>query len=231
MIQPTVSNKSGYFFFVMSCTFPIVTIIGFRPSYLAMNAGEFPIHWLAHVHGAIMSSWLLIYMIQGLLAARNKMQYHKQLGLASVGIGILALISMIAVSARALIGYHPELESFLFDVLLVQIYGLTTFGIFFIWGIRARKNPDHHKRLMYLATVVLLQAAIDRIPALRPIMSPFIWLDLFLIPLFAYDLFKAKRIHKISIIGLIVYVVMQITVHYTWGSPAWHRFWYGLLHL
>jgi hypothetical protein len=42
------------------------------------------------------------------------------------------------------------------------LYGISIFGLFFTSGILARKNAAVHKRLLFFATLVLMQAAIDR---------------------------------------------------------------------
>ena len=138
-----------------------------------------------------MTSWLLVFITQTLLAATGHLKFHRRLGLLSVMLGILIWISMWIVSARALIGYNPPVDNFLFDVLLVQFYGIALFGLFFTWGILVRKNAAAHKRLLFLATLVLIQAGIDRIhwlPDLHLVLSSnFIYMDALLFTLFIYD--------------------------------------------
>lgn len=145
----TQSRKARYFFVVMAFLFLTIAVVGFAPSYRDMYAGVFPIHWFAHVHGALMTSWLLIFITQTLLSATGSLKFHRQLGLFSVVLGVLIWISMWIVSARALIGYNPPVDNFLFDVLLVQFYGIALFGLFFTWGILVRKNAAAHKRLLF----------------------------------------------------------------------------------
>lgn len=222
-------RRANIFFVGYALLFPVIALLGFLPSYTAMNAGQFEIHWLAHVHGAMMSAWLLVYLAQAVLAAVGNFRYHKKLGLFAVGLGVLIWISMGAVSARALIGNPTPIDSFLFDILLVQLYIMQVFGIFFTWGILVRKKAEEHKRLLFLATLVLMQAALDRIPFLQAGVLAFIALDVLLLPLFIYDWFKSRRIHKITWIGLFVYITSQVLVYKTFGSPAWHDFWFTLV--
>jgi hypothetical protein len=221
-VQPRISKKTGthqpgkgkFFFVGMALLFPVITVIGFLPSYTAMNAGQFSIHWLAHVHGAMMAAWLLVYIAQAMLAAIGNFRFHKKLGLFSVGLGVLIWISMGVVSARALIGNPTPVDSFLFDILLVQLYIMQVFGIFFAWGILA---------------LVLMQAGLDRIPFLQSGVLAFIAMDILLLPLFIYDWITLKRIHKITWVGLIVYTSAQFLVFECFGSPAWHNFWFNLV--
>ena len=228
-------RPARYFFAVMAFLFLIISVVGFVPSYQAMYAGtrKFPIHWLAHVHGAFMTTWLLVFITQTLLAAKGHLKFHRQLGLLSVGLGVLIWISMWVVSVRALIGYNPPVGHFLFDVLIVQFYGIVLFGLFFTWGILERKNATAHKRLLFLATLVLMQAGIDRmhwLPGLHmALYTRFFYLDALLIPLFIYDWFILKRIHKVTWTGTLIYIVSQVTVVMAWGSLAWHNFWFNLM--
>src|SRR5689334_21611950 len=83
------ARRANIFFVVYGLLFPVIAFIGFFPSYTAMNAGQFEIHWLAHVHGAMMSAWLLVYLTQAVLAAVGNLRYHKKLGLLAVGLGVL----------------------------------------------------------------------------------------------------------------------------------------------
>ncbi|WP_426671504.1 hypothetical protein ACPPVU_09725 [Mucilaginibacter sp. McL0603] len=229
------SRKARYFFVGMAILFPVIAVIGFTPSYQAMNAGTLTPHWVVHIHGALMTSWLLVFLAQAILAANGNFKFHRKLGLLSVVLGVLVWLAMATVSAHALIANHPPKEDFLFDLLLMEFYAMSSFGLFFTWGIFVRKKDSAaHKRLLMLATLVLLQAAVDRIHWL-PLLGIgypyvfFLYLDTLLIPLFIYDFFSLRRIHKITLIGSGVIIMLQLSVSLIWGSPAWHQFWFNRL--
>ncbi|MDB5276417.1 MAG: hypothetical protein JWR61_1372 [Ferruginibacter sp.] len=222
-------QKGRYFFVTMAGLFPVIALAGFIPSYVAMRAGEFNIHWSAHVHGVLMLGWLIVYIMQSWLALKGNFKFHRALGLYAVVLGIIIWCSMGIASAHALIGNAVPADSFLFDILLVQLYIMQVFGFFFTWGILVRKNAEAHKRLLFLATLVLTQAAIDRMPWLQAGSRAFICLDLMLIPLFIYDWITLKRIHPVTWVGLLVYVAAQVAVIVTFGSTAWHTFWFNLV--
>lgn len=220
-----------YFFVVMACLFPIVAVLGFTPSYLAVHSGQAQLHWFAHVHGAIMSTWLIVFITQTTLAAKGNFKFHRQLGFFSIGLGVLVWLCMGVASIRARIAYPSTVEDMGWDILLIEMSAMNLFGLFFVSGILLRKKTDAHKRLLFLATAVLLQAAIDRIrflPGLQ--VAPFvrfIYLDALIVPLLVYDLITSKRIHKFTMIGGITVLVVQFAVAMTWGSPAWHQFWFN----
>jgi hypothetical protein len=234
-ILTTSYRPARYFFVVMAFLFLIISFVGFVPSYQAMYNGtrKFPIHWLAHVHGALMTGWLLVFITQTILVAKDHLKFHRQLGLFSVGLGVLIWISMWVASARALIGFNPQVGHFLFDVLMIQCYGIVLFGLFFSWGILERKHGAAHKRLLFLSTLVLMQAGIDRmhwLPGLHTALYiRFFYLDALLILLFIYDWFILKHIHKVTWIGSLLYIVSQVIVTMAWGSRAWHNFWFNLM--
>lgn len=234
-ITTPLHRHARYFFVIVSFLFLIISIVGFVPSYQAMYNGtrKFPIHWFAHVHGALMTMWLLVFITQAILAAKGHLKFHRQLGLFSVGLGILIWISMWVASARALIGFNPQVGHFLFDVLIIQFYSIVLFGLFFPWGIVERKHGATHKRLLFLSTLSLMQAGIDRmhwLPGLHTALYVrFFYLDALLILLFIYDWITLKRIHEVTWIGTLLYGVSQATVTLVWGSPAWHNFWFNLI--
>jgi hypothetical protein len=77
---------------------------------------------------------------------------------------------------------------------------------------RTRFNPASHKRLILIATITLLGAAINRWPfeiILRePILINLID-DAFLLPLIAYDLWSMRKVHRATIWGGLFLIVMQ----------------------
>lgn len=231
------ARKARYFFVAMAVLFPVVVFFGFFPSFLSMNEGTLEIHWLTHIHSAVMTSWILLYLTQTILAATGNLKIHRRLGLISVILGVLVFIVMGVVSFHIVIVNHPPQGSFLFDLLLIDFFEMLGFALFFTWGMLVRKkNPGAHKRLLTLATFTLLMAAVDRIqqkyslPSLgleSPAFS-FIYLNILLIPFFLYDLFTLRRIHKITLFGTAIVILLQVAVSKASGSPSWHKFWFEL---
>jgi len=222
-----------YFFVAMGSLFPVLAVIGFTPDYQAISSGGVEVFWFLHVHGAIMVSWLVIFLVQAVLAANGNLKFHRKLGLISVVLGVLVLLSIGIATVHAKIAYSPPLgDDDAWGILSLQLYGFLLFGLLFTWGILVRKNAAAHKRLLLLATLILMQAAVDRIrflPALHAaLFIRFIYLDALLIPLFIYDLLILKHIHKITMIGIACIVFLQFSVTMVWGSPAWNKLAYSL---
>jgi hypothetical protein len=212
----------------MACLFPILVVIGFTPDY---QAGAINAYWFLHVHGAIMTLWILVFLAQAVLAAKGNLKFHRKLGLISAALGVLVFVSIAIATIHAKIAYSPPVgDNDAWGILAQQLYGLVLFGLFFTWGITVRKNAAPHKRLLLIATIVLVQAAVDRIRFLpQPALYVrFIYLDILLIPLFIYDIFTIRRIHKITMIGTVWIVIFQFAVTMAWGSPAWNKFAFSL---
>ncbi|MEO6721553.1 MAG: hypothetical protein ABIN67_14385 [Ferruginibacter sp.] len=216
-----------WFFVGMAIVFPIIAGLGFVPDYIMMSSGAFHAHWFAHLHGAVMTLWLLVFLAQAILAAKGNLNYHRTLGLVAVALGILVWLSTVAADVRSRLANSPPEPDDSWDILLIGLFGSILFALFFGWGMFARKNAAVHKRLLLLATIVILQAAIDRIrflPGLNvAVYVRFIYLDLLLVPLVIYDLLTLKRVHKITLIGAACFILLQTAVSVAAGTPAWHK--------
>jgi hypothetical protein len=214
----------------------MVALAGFVPIYRAYFEGTRDIHWFSHVHGGLMSAWLLLYLTQTILAARGSLRLHRTLGLAGVALGAVIWLSMCIASVRVRVALDPPVDSFLWDVLLRELVLIVIFPLFFVAAIAARHDPATHKRFMTLATLVLLQAAIDRLPVLATLVGySLAFLALYplclyalLAPLIAFDLATRRRLHRATIIGIGVTLLGNAVAFGLTGQPAWHELAHGL---
>jgi len=223
-----------YFFVGMACLFPVIVLLGFGREFQEIGTGKIKPHWVVHVHGAVMSGWILVFLAQAILAMKGNFKFHRELGMFAAALGVLVWVAMGVTSLHMIIANHPPEGYWFFDLLVAIFYLMACFGLFFTWGILVRKkDPAAHKRLLLLATLVTLQSAVDRIHWLPTfgISYPFIYfmyLDLMLIPLFVYDSMTLRRIHRVTWFGSAFIIVAQLGVWSLWGSPVWHKFWYHL---
>jgi hypothetical protein len=232
--NPTQAKSSPvkYFFVWMASTFIVLTLLGFGFDYLILSSqGGQKVHWFTKIHGLIMGSWLLLMLTQTILAAKGNFKFHQQLGFISIGLATLVWLTMFIVSIRPIIANSPPIfaQDGSWDILLINFYQISLFGLFFIWGILVRKKAAMHKRLLYFTTLILIQASVDRIiflPGLHDqIFGRFVYLDVLLIvPLFIYDFVTTKQFHKITITGAVIIIVMQAAITMAWGTPAWNKF-------
>ena len=236
---PMVTSRGHwrYFFVWLGVLYAVVAILGFAPIYRRYFNGAAQIHWSAHLHGALMSGWLLLYITQGLLAASGSLGTHRRLGAFGIALGVLIWLSMCIAPVRVRLALSPPPNHPLWGVFALEMAILMLFTIFFAWGISRRRDPETHKRLMTLATAVLLQAAIDRNPWLRMLAGysgtlVFVFptsLLALIAPLVVFDRVTLKRVHPVTLIGIVMVVIAHVVVFQLRRIPAWREFAYGLV--
>ena len=206
-----------------------IALFAFVPEYLASAHGRFPIAWVLHVHGAIMASWVAIYLVQAYLGATRRIGQHRAFGNVGIAIGGLAWVSMLFVEWRSLIVHPPPADIRAYDWLLPGPYVYLTFPVFLALGYRTRRRPDWHKRFLTFALFLSLQAAIQRflwIPADHGYWPFAAVLDFsLLVPLAWYDLKDRKgNLHPATVRGTILLLAAQMTLFLLWGTPLWRNF-------
>jgi hypothetical protein len=197
----------------MSLAFALSVFIGFAPTYFLKGYFGGPsLTPLVHFHGLVFSGWILLLVIQTALVAGRRVDLHRRLGV--VGVVLAAMIPIVALtaaiaSARRNFAANP-VEALTFLVLPfgdVLVF-LTLAGAAFYY----RRRPETHKRLMLLATIGILDAAVARWP-LEVIQTSsfafFVVTDLFLLPGVIYDLAARRRVHRAYVWGGLLILISQ----------------------
>ena len=168
----------------MAGLFIVTVLVGFIPDSMekisAIAAGQRPpFPFVLHVHAVLMSAWLLLLLAQTFLAATGRIGFHKQLGMASIVLAPLMVITGIvlvpamfhqnwAMMQNVPAGADPGVieigRKFLSSLVAAQLAVGVLFAVFVSWALAVRKTDSGmHKRLMILVTVLPLPTAIDRI--------------------------------------------------------------------
>jgi len=108
--------------------------------------------------------------------------------------------------------------------LAIPLFDMVVFAALVTAGIRARRDPQTHKRLMLLATIGILAAAIARWPLAIMQTGPIAFFginDLFLLPLLAFDLATRGRVHRATLVGALVILISQPLRLAISGTGAW----------
>jgi hypothetical protein len=97
-------------------------------------------------------------------------------------------------------------------VLIGDTLTLGIFGGLVLWAFLARRDAATHKRLMLLATCIILGPAISRWPFhfVENPMGFFIALDSFVLLLVLYDLWKLRSLHRATIWGVLLTAAWQL---------------------
>lgn len=212
-------RRRGWFFVGMAVAAAVTVFLGFaRTYYLKGVFPTPPFPLLFHVHGALFTAWMLLLVLQVSLAASRRIALHRRVGL----IGGLLVAPMLVTGSMAAIAAargqgpisaavargeltrvgpgFPPLEG-----MVVPLTTMLLFGVFAGAGLSYRKRPDVHKRLMLLATIAILPAAIGRAMArLLGIANPALFFGatgLFVLAIVIYDRRSLVRVHPVTLWG------------------------------
>jgi len=120
---------------------------------------------LAHLHGLLMTGWILLFTIQAGLIRSGRVAVHRRLGVFGAALApAIVIIGSLTVAA----GIHrrfPGVGLTRSARIFVEFDGLSlwTFGALVLAAVLLRSRSDVHKRLMLCATVALLPPAVGRI--------------------------------------------------------------------
>lgn len=228
----------------MAGLFIVTILVGFIPDSIgvlaSVKAGQRPpLPLIVHAHAILMASWALLLLVQTTFMATGRSAQHKKLGLIAVALLPLLVAAMIGVTKEvwSLVASLPAgamppeaLSAIKLDVtntLLEQIRTIVLFPGLIVWAlVMRRKDPETHKRLMILATLLPLPAAIDRMtwmPATIPDNPASIHLYslLWLLPVLIYDIARRGRVHRAYVIGIALNLPFIAVSHLLWSSPWW----------
>src|SRR6185437_2661079 len=188
-----------HFHAFMAWLFVIVAVTGFAPRSFAIFTGKMALPPLVvHLHAAVMASCVVLLAIQATLSLTGRMGQHRKCGLASLVVAPLVLTVLIAVTVvRQNDAAGTPGGPIVNNILFLQIRSILMFPTFFIWGLLTRRtDPQMHKRMMLLATLMLLDAAIARMSWLpynefpRHYLAVHLYLLLLLVPALLHDLLR-----------------------------------------
>ena len=116
--------------------------------------------------------------------------------------------------------------------LAIPLLGLVPYVVFVILAYVRRRDAQAHKRLMVLAALSIISAAVIRWPIGAMFMpSPvpgYAVYDLasiaFLLPLVAWDLATLRRLHPVTLMGGLLLVVMAPLIVFVSQTGWWYAF-------
>lgn len=217
------------YFSGMAILLCVIVVIGFSPTYYAAGMLRAPLPSpILHIHGAVFTLWMLVYLAQSALVSARRVAWHRALGTFAfllppimIVLGVIAAIDALKRGVR--IGDLDPAVS-----LAIPLIGIATFTpvIFFAW--RDRRRPDSHKRLVVLATIGLADAALGRFPwasmGLSPAAGAVIGLAIVLAFPLAYDIYSLRRIHRSTMWAAPLIFVAGAFAVPIGMTPAWHAF-------
>ena len=232
-MSPLRTFVNRYFYFAMSLLIAIIVVSGFR---LTIDGNllhpPIPRPLILWFHAAAFSGWVAFFFFQSALVRTHNVKWHRffgwfgaALGTVMVPLGITTSIIMGRFDTYA--EHLPGADAFL----IVPFYDMVAFGLFFGLAVLWRKKPELHRRLLFIATCCLLDAAFGRFEYIYNHGLLFWCLDGVILLGVLRDLYVNRRIHKVYLYALPPLVVVQAFVTYTWlhTSPWWVHIGHGIL--
>ncbi len=221
------------FYSGMAVVMALTVFVGFAPTfYLRLFSGS-PITVtgaaltpLTYLHGALFTAWLLLFLAQTSLVAARRLDLHRRLGVAGVvmAAGMVVVGSMTAIAAAARGSAPPGADPLAF--LAIPLGDMAVFALLVAAAVWLRRNKEAHKRLMLLAYISLLAAAVARWPGVLPL-GPLVFFaltDLFIVAGVVFDLATRRRVHAAYLSGGLLLVISQPARLALSGTDTWRAF-------
>jgi hypothetical protein len=207
----------------------LIILAGFaRTYYLKAYFGDPALPGLlVHMHGIVMTSWVVLFVTQVSLVAARRTRVHQRLGVLGAVLAALVLLvgtlTAIAAAARGATPGPPALQ-----FLVIPLGDLLVFALLVGTALYFRRRLDLHKRLMLLAAVNLLTPAIARIPFhFIETGGPLVFFgltDLCVLACVVFDSIRHRRLHPAFLWGTILIVASQPLRLMLAGTDIWMRF-------
>jgi hypothetical protein len=237
------ATRSSYFFWMSALLFAFL-LIGFSPTlYLRELFPVEPIPGYLYVHGTVLTSWFLWLLLQTSLVRKGNTAAHRRMGVIGASIGAAAVVAgpmaTIGVVARLrAAGLDWDTDMSALPFLGVEGVPMLNFASQVVWGnfvsiavfagmlaaaVLLRRNPQAHKRLMLLGSIVIVGPALARIsrwPIFGGEDSGFIPIMTFalVISVVVYDFVATRRLHRATWIGVAVIIVGAVAQQVIAGS-------------
>jgi hypothetical protein len=227
--RPVNRTVERVFYSSMAILLCICVFIGFSPTYFQAGIMRAPLPSpILHIHGAVFTLWMLLFVVQAALISARRVKWHRSLGTVAfclppvmIVLGVIAAIDALHRGVR--IGpLPPEVSA------AIPLVGIVGFTIVISASWRARRRPDAHKRLILIATSGLVAAAFGRFPwsriGLPPAAGAVTGLGVLLLILITYELVTIRRVHR-STMWAAPLVFLSVALAVPIGmTPAWHAF-------
>jgi FtsH-binding integral membrane protein len=216
------------FFSAMALLLLGSVFLGFAHSYYLAGVFRAPLpSAIIHVHGALFSSWILFLLAQTTLVAAGRTDIHRRIGMAGFLLACLMVIVGVWAGTNALARNFapPGVDAKTFYV--IPITDMLVFAVLVFFAYLARFDSAAHKRIIIIATVALMIAAIARWPFPLLLGNPLAAAPvsyLFLLMLMAYDLWSTHKIHRATIWASAFLIFVQQVRFPIAQTAAWHAF-------
>jgi len=221
-----------YFYFAMSFLIAGLVVWGFSHTVDAnLFHAAVPRPLLLWIHGAAFSAWVVFYILQSALVRTRNVRVHRSLGWFGLALG--ACMVLLGFTIAVIMGHFDiytlhlpmaDTEAFL----AIPFYDMLAFGTLLGLAIYWRRKPELHRRLLFLATCSLLDAAFGRVDYIFNNHIFFVFVDSVIALGIVRDLLVNRTIHPVYRYALPVLVVAQTVTTLLWSHPP--QSWLSVTH-
>jgi hypothetical protein len=218
------------FYLLLSIGLAAFFVTGFsRTYYLRVFTQPLPLTTLLHVHAAVFSVWLVLFVTQAWLVAAHRTDLHRKLGIASAIFAAVVFVVGVLSVFQTTISTHVSPSGLAppqFSIIGFTSIGL--FGAFIALGVAYRKRPALHRRFMVLGMIASLSPATARVLRLlhvqdyRDALIP-LCAAVFVAACLVYDWRKYRLVHPVYVIGGFViaasWPLRNMVGHSDWYFP------------
>jgi hypothetical protein len=219
------------FYAAMSVAILAIVVVGFARSFFLRSlfpGWPSPHEPIFYVHGSVFAAWFVLLVAQSSLIAAGRNSLHRTLGM----LGACLAVAMVVLGVRAALVAAARPTGFVgipvppLQFLAIPLADMVVFPVFVALAIAKRQRPQAHKRLMLLASIAMLPAAVARMPGViggSPL-SFFGLTDALLIPLALWDYRSRGQLHEVTLWGGLALVLSQPLRLALSGTPLWMDF-------
>jgi hypothetical protein len=224
--RPVGARYDRPFYTGMAIAAALVVVVGFAPTYFLRSSYQStPLPTYLQVHGFLFTTWIALFIAQASLVAARRTKVHRRLGWATAALAAVMVVvgtaaGITSMRAQVDAGYAEQAQAFLTTPLLSMV----VFAGFVTAAINLRGDVQTHKRLMLLATISILDAAVARLPFAVFRTSAWAYLpatDLFLMVAILYDVASRRTVHQAYVWGGLVLVIEQALRIPVGATAAW----------
>ncbi|HXR14640.1 MAG TPA: hypothetical protein VN777_00410 [Terriglobales bacterium] len=230
----TLTGRNGilcrYFYFSMSLLMAAIVVTGFSRT---INDNLFhpavPRPFILWIHGAAFAGWVIFFICQSTLVRVHKVSWHRSIGW--FGAGLATVMVPLGIATALIMDRFDTVHHLVTDgdaFLSIPFFDMIAFSALIAPAIYWRTKPELHRRLIFIATCGLMDAAFGRFDYLYNHNLLYVCLDLLIVLGVGRDMLVDRRVHKVYLYALPLLIVGQNLAIYMWRSnPSW---WQGITH-
>jgi FtsH-binding integral membrane protein len=178
---------------------------------------------LLWMHGAAFAAWMVLFIAQSALVRVRKVSVHRAVGWFGAALAAIMFVS----------GFIVSVVMVRFDVTILHLKAVASslsilwcdmiiFGACMALAIYFRKRPEYHRRLIFMASCQLMQAAFVRFHYIGHHDLDFPALDLLIVAGILRDLIVDGRVNRVYLYILSPMIVLQSWATYLARvNPSW----------